>query len=126
MKKVKYAALLAVLVLFISAMSVMSITIGGNMHPPDGVTHQVHQTTIPPLIDGTVDVPGTWPTQALVGYMWVTGQPSSTQVAEVYALLDWLEDPGNPYVVRSHIDPGSHHYHTETQINAHKKEARGT
>ncbi len=98
MSKVKYVALLAVAVLFISVMSVTSINIGGKMHPPDGVTHQILQTVNPPNIDGTVDVPGTWPTESLVGYMWVTGQPSSTQVAEVYALLDWLENPNNPYV----------------------------
>lgn len=98
MNKIKYLAILAVAVMFISVISVMSITIGGKMHPPDGQTHQISQTITPPIIDSIVNVPGTWPTGSLVGYMWVTGNPTSTQVAEVYALLDWLENPANPYV----------------------------
>ncbi len=97
MSKTKYLALLAVVVLGLSIFSGIGINIGGKMHPPDGELHQVHQTTVPPIINGIVEVPTTWPANSFIGYMWITGKPASTPVAEVYMLFGWLEDPDNLY-----------------------------
>ncbi len=95
MGKAKYIALLAVIAMVVSVITVMSLTIGGKMHPPDGETHPVHQTDYSPVIDGIVDVPSTWPVESHIGFMYVTGKPASTAVADVYVLLDNLGDPGD-------------------------------
>jgi hypothetical protein len=104
MRKMKYIAVLAVVVLVVSTLSVMSTNIGGKQPPVDGNTTPIYQTTVPPTIDGTVYVPGSWPGMTFVGYMWIRNPPDDVMVAEVYAQIDWLSDPLNPYVEPASYD----------------------
>ena len=92
MKKVKYAALLAVVVLFISAMSVMSAK-PPDMDPPDGNKHPIYQTDTPPVIDGIVQVGLTWPVEAFVGHTYIAGGNTVGDIptTDVYMLFDKLD-----------------------------------
>jgi hypothetical protein len=90
MSKAKYLALLAVAVLFVSVMSFSSAVPPPNMPPPDGNKWSPPQYPIPPIIDGVVQVGVTWPPEAFIDYMYVTGKPASTKVAEVYMMFDDL------------------------------------
>ncbi|MEE9150575.1 MAG: hypothetical protein V3U20_01920 [Thermoplasmata archaeon] len=89
MSKIKYAALLAVAIMFISVMSVMSDK-PPDMDPTDGITHAVPQYPIPPLVDGVVQVDITWPSDTFIGHMQVRSPPDNIDVAEVYMMFDVL------------------------------------
>ncbi|ODS35925.1 MAG: hypothetical protein A7315_04995 [Candidatus Altiarchaeales archaeon WOR_SM1_79] len=89
MSKVKYLALVAVAVLFVSVMTGMSGK-PPDMPPVDGNLWSPPQYSTAPLIDGVVEVGNTWPTQTFIDYMYVTGKPESTKVAEVYMMFDIL------------------------------------
>jgi hypothetical protein len=92
MKKTKYIAFLAVVVLSISIFST-TILVGGKSMPPwDGNSHPVHQTDYPPVIDGIVQVDVTWPAESFIGHTYIAGgnDVGDIPTTDVYMLFDNL------------------------------------
>jgi hypothetical protein len=103
--KGKHLPLVLVAFLVLTVLSGMSTNIGGNMPDTDGDTYKIHQTAIPPVIDGNVHVGWTWPSQAFIGHMVIKEGGADVPVAEVYVMIDWLENPNNPYVAPAGYAP---------------------
>jgi hypothetical protein len=92
MKKAKYLALLAVVVLSLSVFSTTGLNVGGGMPPWDGNKHPVYQTNNPPMIDGIVEVGVTWPAESFIGHTYIAGgnDVGDIPTTDVYILFDNL------------------------------------
>ena len=95
MSMIKYATLLAVAAMCVSVVSVMSVK-PPDMPPVDGNTWVPPQYSTPPNIDGFVKIADTWPLLAFIDFMYITGKPQSTKVAEVYMMFDDLSGYTQP------------------------------